>query len=162
MQNTSIRVWYFIGFFVCAAALTFVLFLEHVQGLMPCPTCQVQRVIVGLIAVTFLIAIFFTNKLMAKVYGVLVTLFSAVGMLFAGRQIFLQLMAKDDYKCIPTLHEAFSTMPIHRALETLFLHSGACNQISFEFLRLNLAEWGFFIFFVLAILALAQIPKFKV
>jgi len=159
MKNVSIRAWYFVGFAVCVLALTAVLFMEHVQGLEPCPTCQVQRIVVGLIAATFLVAVFFTNKGAAKLYGVIITCLSAFGMLFAGRQIYLQLAHSSHYECIPSMADAFDKMPFLEALKTLYLHSGACSQISFEFLKLNLAEWGFFTFFVLAILALVQIPK---
>lgn len=73
-------------FLGCAALLAFGLYLEHVEGLAPCPLCVVQRIEFVAVGLTCLAAALHgPQRRGRRVYAVLTLLFAGAGMASAGR-----------------------------------------------------------------------------
>lgn len=163
MRFPSIKVCYFLGFFICAAMIGFALHLEYADNLLPCPLCQLQRIIFCIIGILFFLAMLTpVKRITTIVYGFVIALFSSCGFLLAGRQIYLQhLPAGTQESCGAGLTYLFKVFSVNQALMMAIKGSGECAKVVWRFLGLNIAEWSFVIFALLAILALVQIARIR-
>jgi disulfide bond formation protein DsbB len=135
------RTWFAAGAAVCALLLGFGYFLQYVQGLDPCPLCQVQRAFYYLVGGAFLLGAMHGKFLPA--YGSLAALFSIGGIGTAGRQVWLQHLPADKVpQCGPDLEFMLKNLPLSRTLEKLFTGTGECAVVDWSFLGLSIAEWS--------------------
>lgn len=135
------RTWFAAGAGVCALLLGFGYFLQYVQGLDPCPLCQVQRAFYYLVGGAFLLGAVHGRFLPA--YGSLAALFSIGGIGTAGRQVWLQHLPADKVpQCGPDLDFMLKNLPLSRTLEKLFTGTGECAVVDWSFLGLSIAEWS--------------------
>jgi disulfide bond formation protein DsbB len=142
------RTWFAVGAAVCALLLGFGYFLQYVQGLDPCPLCQVQRAFYYLVGGAFILGAVHGRFLPA--YGSLAALFSIGGIGTAGRQVWLQHLPPDKVpQCGPDLAFMLKNMPLSRTLEKLFTGTGECAVVDWSFLGLSIAEWSLGWFLVL-------------
>ena len=75
----------------CGALMAAALWLQHVQGLEPCPLCILQRGAVIVLGVVLLAgAIHDPATVGRRVYGVLIAIAAAAGAAVAGRHVWLQ------------------------------------------------------------------------
>jgi disulfide bond formation protein DsbB len=101
MKSCNPRLIYLIGFIVICALLGLATYLENYKGMTPCSLCIFQRFILAFLGVV----VFFGAALNVKSIGRTIISFftifvSAVGMLFAGRQAWLQhLPPSQDGDC---------------------------------------------------------------
>jgi disulfide bond formation protein DsbB len=137
------------------------LWLEYGQGLEPCPLCVFQRVAVSAIGVIFLIA-FIHNPFQfgAAGYALLVLLAAGTGAAFAGRQVWLQSLPKDQ---VPACGMGFSymmdTMPFLQVLERVFAGSGECAEKGWELLGLAIPGWTLVFFVAITVYAFALVRR---
>ncbi len=142
------RTWFAAGAAVCALLLGFGYFLQYVQGLDPCPLCQVQRAFYYLVGGAFLLGALHGRFLPA--YGSLAALFAIGGIGTAGRQVWLQHLPADKVpQCGPDLAFMLRNLPLSRTLEKLFTGTGECAVVDWSFLGLSIAEWSLGWFLVL-------------
>lgn len=142
------RTWFAAGTAVCALLLGFGYFLQYVQGLDPCPLCQVQRAFYYLVGAAFLAGAAHGKFLPA--YGSLAALFAVGGIGTAGRQVWLQHLPADKVpQCGPDLDFMLKNLPLSRTLEKLFTGTGECAVVDWSFLGLSIAEWSLGWFLVL-------------
>ena len=142
------RTWFAAGAAVCALLLGFGYFLQYVQGLDPCPLCQVQRAFYYFVGGAFLLGAMHGKFLPA--YGSLAALFSIGGIGTAGRQVWLQHLPPDKVpQCGPDLEFMLKNLPLSRTLEKLFTGTGECAVVDWSFLGLSIAEWSLGWFLVL-------------
>jgi disulfide bond formation protein DsbB len=135
------RTWFAAGAAVCALLLGFGYFLQYVQGLDPCPLCQVQRAFYYLLGAAFLAGAAHGKFLPA--YGSLAALFAIGGIGTAGRQVWLQHLPADKVpQCGPDLEFMLKNLPLSRTLEKLFTGTGECAVVDWSFLGLSIAEWS--------------------
>jgi len=135
------RTWFAAGAAVCALLLGFGYFLQYVQGLDPCPLCQVQRAFYYLVGAAFLAGAAHGKFLPA--YGSLAALFAVGGIGTAGRQVWLQHLPADKVpQCGPDLDFMLKNLPLSRTLEKLFTGTGECAVVDWSFLGLSIAEWS--------------------
>jgi len=129
---------------VCALLLAFGYYLEHFQGLEPCPLCLVQRYFFFAVLATCLIAAIHAPKRTGNVvYGGLAALFAAGGLASAARQVWLQHLPPDQVpQCGPDLYFMLENFPLARTLKTLFAGTGECAVVDWTFLGLSIAEWS--------------------
>jgi protein dithiol:quinone oxidoreductase len=141
---------------VCALLLGFGYFLQHVQGLEPCPLCLVQRGFFYAIALLCLIAVAHGPKRVgAALYGALAALLALGGAAAASRQVWLQHLPADKVpQCGPDLFFMLENLPLSRTLEKLVQGSGECAAVDWKFLGLSIAGWSLVWFAVLALYAL--------
>jgi disulfide bond formation protein DsbB len=128
----------------CAALLGFGYYLQHGQGLEPCPLCLVQRgffYAVGVVCV--LAALHGPRRVGIVVYGILAALLASGGAATAARQVWLQHLPADQVpQCGPDLYFMLENLPLSRTLEKLVQGSGECAVVDWKFLGLSIAGWS--------------------
>ena len=151
---TISRLIFLFIFLSCAGLLGFGLYLEHVQGLEPCPLCILQRIAYIVVALIALVgAIHGPGKLMKIIYGNLIIIVSLTGAVIAGRQVWLQHLPPDQVpECGPGYDYLMEVFPLNEALSMIFTGSGECAEVQWTFLSLSIAEWSLAMFILLCIL----------
>lgn len=135
------------GFFSATILFAIALYFQYVVGLQPCPLCVVQRMIVGLLGVTFLFGAFSAKQLVLRVHSVLAFLISTLGMLVSLHHVRLQhLPASQVPSCGPALSYMLKHLPIKDTLRLLYVGTEDCASVSWQFLSLSMAEWLLIIF----------------
>ncbi|MDX1519339.1 MAG: disulfide bond formation protein B [Gammaproteobacteria bacterium] len=139
----------FLGIFIaCAGLLGFGLYLEHYQGLEPCPLCVLQRIAYIAVAIIALVAaIHGPAGLMKNVYAVLIMITSLAGAGIAGRQVWLQHLPPEKVpECGPGYDYLMEVFPLDDALGMIFTGSGECAEVDWTFLGFSIAEWSLVMF----------------
>ena len=141
---------------VCAALLGFGLYLQHVQGIEPCPLCMVQRgFFIAVMTVYVIAALHAPGRVGTWIYSAFVVLFAAGGAATASRQVWLQHLPPDKVpQCGPDLFFMLENMPLSRTLQKLIQGSGECAKVDWTFLGFSIAEWSLLWFIALAVYAL--------
>jgi protein dithiol:quinone oxidoreductase len=155
------RIGYLLGFLVCAGLMGWALWLQYGQGLEPCPLCVFQRIAVCAIGVVFLIA-FIHNPFRsgAAAYALLILVFAGTGAAFAGRQVWLQSLPKDQVPaCGMGISYMMDTMPFMDVLQKVFAGSGECAEKGWELLGLAIPGWTLVFFAAITIYAFALITR---
>ena len=137
----------------CALLLGFGYYLQHVQGLEPCPLCLVQRGFFYAVAAVCLVgAAHGPRRVGAAAYAVLAALLAAGGAATASRQVWLQHLPPDKVpQCGPDLFFMLENLPLSRTLEKLVQGSGECAAVDWTFLGLSIAGWSLVWFVALAV-----------
>ena len=93
------------GFLLCVALMATALWLQHVEGLEPCPLCVLQRGAVIVLGVVMLAgALHDPATLGRRVYGVMIVVGAAAGGAVAGRHVWLQSLPPGEApECGPGL-----------------------------------------------------------
>lgn len=152
----SFRLAAAVGALVCALLLGFGYYLQHVEGLDPCPLCLLQRgffyAVMGIFIVAALHAPLGAGS---TVYASLATLFAAGGLAAAARQVWLQHLPPERVpQCGPDLYFMLENFPLSRTLKTLISGTGECAVVDWTFLGLSIAEWSLAWFAALFLYAL--------
>jgi disulfide bond formation protein DsbB len=142
---------------VCALLLGYGYYLQHAQGLEPCPLCLVQRgFFYGVATVCLIAAVHGPARTGSVLYGVLALLLALGGAATAGRQVWLQHLPADKVpQCGPDLFFMLENLPLARTLEKLVQGSGECAAVDWKFLGLSIAGWSLLWFVLLAAYAVA-------
>ena len=139
---------------VCVGLLAFALYLQHYQGLNPCPMCIVQRYALIFVAVFAGLASA-SGKKSLWIIGTLLTLVAAVlGAYTAANQSWLQWFPPETVSCGRDLYGMIETFPLKRAIPMIFRGGGDCTAVDWTFLGGSIANWSFvwFVVFGLAML----------
>ena len=137
----------------CVAMFAFGMYLQHFEGLEPCPMCIVQRY--ALIAVGVLAAVggwVVSGKWQKLVAGLLV-LKAGFGAFVAARQSLLQWNPPEVLSCGRDFYGMIESFPLKRAIPMIFKGSGDCSTVDWTFLGLTIANWSFLWFAGFAVLA---------
>lgn len=160
MQWGSYRVISGLLFLGSVIGMAFALYLEHVQGLEPCPLCVFQRI--GLISLGLISLIAFIHNPISNGFkrgyaflGTLSILWSAG---VAARHVWLQHLPPDQVpSCGPGLDYWLDTLPMKSVFEQVLTGSGECAKVDWTFLGQSLPVWAFVFFAVLVIVSVWQI-----
>src|SRR5258705_6670453 len=116
------KVSYLLGFLVCAGLMGWALWLQYGMGLEPCPLCVFQRIAVSAVGIIFLVAFVHNPRdFGAAIYAGLVLVFAGAGAAFAGRQVWLQSLPKDQVPaCGPGLSYMMESMPYLDVVKKVF------------------------------------------
>ncbi|MCG8324135.1 MAG: disulfide bond formation protein B [Thiotrichales bacterium] len=147
------RVVFLAIFLCCAGLMGFGLYLEHVEGIEPCPLCILQRMAYIVVAIVALLAaIHGTEHVMKKIYGGLILLTSIAGGGVAARQVWLQHLPPDQVpECGPGYDYLMEVFPLDEALGMIFTGSGECAEVDWTFLSFSIAEWSLLMFGILGV-----------
>ena len=135
----------------CVGMLAFGLYLQHFQGLEPCPMCIVQRYALILVAVCAGLASLRGQKGWWMSWTGLAVLFSGFGAFTAARQSWLQWFPPEVSMCGRDFFGMIENYPIRRAIPMIFKGSGDCTAIDWTFLGGSIANWSFLWFAAFAI-----------
>jgi protein dithiol:quinone oxidoreductase len=135
--------------------LAFGLYLQHAEGLEPCPLCVFQRLCFIAVAVIALVAsIHGPSGWLRRVYAADIALVSVVGAGIAGRQVWLQHLPADRVpECGPGLEFMLDTSPLLDVIATVLKGSGDCAVVDWTFLGFSIAEWSLACFVGLTLFA---------
>ena len=141
---TMIRLFYPAVFLGCSGLLGFGLYLEHVQGLEPCPLCIFQRIAYILVALVALAATIHDPRSWGRyVYSGLMLITAGTGLGIAGRQTWLQHLPPDKVPaCGPGLEYMLEVFPLADALKMVLSGSGECAEVQWTFSGFSIAEWS--------------------
>lgn len=147
MKITS-RLAYFLGFIVICGLLAFATYLQKVKGVNPCPLCIFQRfVFIALGAVFLLAAILNLKKIGNIIFSSVAYIIALVGILLAGRQVWLQHVPRSaGFDCAASLEYMMQSLPIKQVLEKVLMGTSECTLVDWQFLNLSLAEWSLICF----------------
>ena len=136
------------AFLVCAALIATALTMQYALKLEPCPLCIFQRVFVFALGGIALVAAIHDPGLAGRrVYGVLIVVFGVLGMIVAGRHVWLQILPADQVpECGPGLEYMLNAFPLTEALSLVFRGSGECADVQWVFLGLTIPGWTLVIF----------------
>lgn len=151
MQIQS-RPTYFLTFIVISGLLLFSLYLQFYQGVLPCPLCSLQRIaFLFIAALSFLTAILFRFRCLRLLFNFITFIFADVGILLAGRQIWLQhFPPPGSSECSPSLQYMIEVLPMNEVIQKVFTGSAECTDVSWSFLHINMAEWALLWFIFLS------------
>ncbi|ABR89174.1 disulfide bond formation protein [Janthinobacterium sp. Marseille] len=134
--------------FVSLALLAVALYLQHVEGMLPCPLCVIQRYAFAAIAIICLIAVYLPRGA-AKVATALAALSAIAGAGVAGWHIYIK--ANPTVSCgIDPLETSLNTIPTAKLLPFLFQADGLCTTEYAPILGLSLPQWALVWFAVIA------------
>ena len=136
------------GFALCVALMATALWLQHVEGLEPCPLCVLQRGAVIAVGVVMLAgALHDPAKSGRRVYGALTVLGAAAGGAVAGRHVWLQSLPPGEVpECGPGLEYMLSAFPLTDVVEMVLRGSGECAEVQWTFLSLSIPQWTLVMF----------------
>jgi disulfide bond formation protein DsbB len=137
---------------VCTLSLLFALYVQHVEGINPCPLCIMQRIAMMLTGLCALIALCW-NKLTrsSSMWLGLSCIFAIVGLATSLRHTYMQYTPQTSMSCGPGLEYWIETLPISQVLSHIFLGVGDCGKIDWYFLGLSMPVWVSVIFLVIFI-----------
>lgn len=136
--------------------MAYAYYAQYVLKLEPCPLCMFQRVAVLLIGVVCAVAALHRpGTLGSRGYAMFGLMASLLGMLIAGRHIWLQSLPKDQLpSCAPPLDFMWNNFPFGDMLRTVLMTSGECANIDWQFLGLSMPVWTFVWFTGIAVVML--------
>lgn len=142
-----------LGFAICAAMIGYAYFAQYVQGYMPCPLCEFQRMaMIATGAVFALAAIHDPRGFGHRIYAFGVLLVAGGGAAVAWRHVWLQGLPPDQVPaCGPGLDYMLDTLPFTKVLSKVFTGSGECAQIDWQFLGLSMPGWTLIVFIGLGV-----------
>ena len=161
MTSIKTRTIFLLVFLCCLGLISFGLYLQHVDGLEPCPLCILQRyafVAIGLVALVA--GIHGPKKIGMRLYGIGIALFSLAGITVASRHVWLEHLPKNEAPaCGPGLDFIVDSFPLSKALPMIFKGSGECAEVQWRFLGLSISEWAlawFLLFLLTAVMVLVR------
>ncbi|MEM6998512.1 MAG: disulfide bond formation protein B [Pseudomonadota bacterium] len=160
---TITRLFYLALFTICLSLLGFGLYLEHAQGIEPCPLCAFQRMCyIAILFITLIGAIHNTQNILGTTYKILILIASLIGAGIAGRQVWLQHLPPELVpECGPGLEYMMEVFPFMDAMKMILSGSGECAEVHWTFLTLSIAEWSLICFSLIAIATLLVTLVFK-
>jgi disulfide bond formation protein DsbB len=149
------RLLFLLIFLGCIGLLGYAQFLQHVQGLLPCPLCVAQRVAYWLLGITALLAFLHNPKAIGRrIYSFLLCGFALTGAIIATRHAWL-IRYPEAFECGISPEEAFlNSLPIADRWPGMFEANGDCASIDWKLLSLTIPDWSLIAFIGLGSLAL--------
>ncbi|HQU99158.1 MAG TPA: disulfide bond formation protein B [Nitrosomonas sp.] len=141
------RLTFLFLFLFCGALLGYAQYLQHVQGLLPCPLCVAQRVAYWLVGLLAFVAYWHNpGTLGMRLYGFLITIFALLGGIIAARHAWL-IRYPNSFECGISPEEAFlNSLPIASWWPGMFEANGDCAKIDWQFLNLTIPDWSLLAF----------------
>ncbi|MCE1118760.1 MULTISPECIES: disulfide bond formation protein B [Pseudomonas] len=161
MSLACLRSLFFPAFLASFAVLVASFRLESVVGLVPCALCFSQRLMLGLYALTSLVAVIHLPGVRGlRGYAWLTLLCAVAGALLAGRHVWLQGAPLPVVDCQLPVTQLMQ-QPIGEIARLLLLGSTDCVSISWSFLDLTLPEWSLLAFLLLGAVPLSWLLAYR-
>lgn len=157
MTRIPFRQLFALGFLGCVAGMAFALYLEHFQGLEPCPLCVFQRVALIATGMVFLAGAIHGPRAWGRwAYAAGAAVAAGAGIGLAWRHVWLQGLPPDQVPaCGPTLDYLMDMLPLREVVDLVLKGDGECAKVDGRFLGLSLPGWTLVAFVGFALYALA-------
>lgn len=163
MNVKSLRLYSILPVIASGLMLGYAYYVQYVEYLDPCPLCLVQRLVILIIGVLFLITFIYPPQaILRKVFTVLIVLVSLTGCAISARHIWLQNLPADEVPaCGLGLQYMLENFPIGSVIKDLFSGSGECAEITWRFIGLSMPAWTLitFIGFIIYTILWARLKK---
>jgi disulfide bond formation protein DsbB len=158
MKQISARATYLIGLIAVIALLGIVAYLQAFAGLDPCPLCILQRFTLILLGIVFFFGALIKLKKTGHFFiNLLAIVFSSLGALLAGRQVWLQhLPADQSAGCGASLDYMLQVFPLKDVLQKVLEGTSECSKVGIEFLHISLAAWSLICFCAFIVISVWQ------
>lgn len=125
-------------------------YLQHIEGLLPCPLCVAQRLAYwGLGLAAGLALIHRPQGIWRRIYGAFLTFFALIGGVIAARHAWL-IRYPESFECGISPEEAFlNALPIAEWWPGMFEANGDCANVDWVFLSLTIPDWSLIAFITL-------------
>ena len=143
----------------CIAMLAYGLYLQHVEGLEPCPMCIVQRYALFAVAIIAGVTAFSAGRGSQMGGAALMLLTAGFGAFVAARQSWLQWYPPEVASCGRDFYGMIETFPLQRAIPMIFKGGGDCTKVDWTFLGGSIANWSFLCFSGIAVVALVLMAR---
>jgi protein dithiol:quinone oxidoreductase len=146
-------------FFICILFLAVAAYLQYRVGLIPCPLCLIQRFLITLLGLLFLMGGLFNFAALARCFlHTLTFLLAILGAIVAGRQLWLEHFPTGQLlSCQATFAHYSGSVYFHKLIELFFQGTSNCGSGNWQFLHLSMPTWTLLLFVLLAVVALRQI-----
>lgn len=137
-------------FLSCAGLIGYALYLQEIEGLLPCPLCVMQRIAYWLIGLIALLAFLHQPRLIGqRIYSGFMIVFALTGAIVAGRQAWL-VRFPQAFECGISPEEAFlNALPLAQWWPSMFEANGDCTDNDWQFLTLTIPDWSLIAFLTL-------------
>lgn len=144
-----------------AGLLTAALYFQHVLDLQPCIKCIYQRTAVVGILLAALIPLI-KNNIITRFIGFTIWGYSAFEGLRAAQSHLEVIFAENPFFAICDIVPNFpSFMPLHEWLPAIFAATGDCDDDTWQFFGMGMANWLEILFSAyLAVLAIVLVAQF--
>lgn len=117
------------------------LYFQHAMDLQPCIKCIYQRTaVVGVLLAGMLPLIY--NHITTRVLAYLVWAYSAIQGLISAREHLDIIFAANPFLAVCDIIPNFPAfMPLHEWIPSIFAATGECNENSWQFLGMGMANW---------------------
>lgn len=139
---------------ISLALIAFALYLQHVEKMLPCPLCIIQRYLFAGVALICLICALLPNSVAKPGAGLgLLTALGGAGV--AGWHMWLQ--AHPALSCgIDPLETSLNKIPTATLLPGIFKADGLCSTGYAPIMGLSIPQWSF-VWFVIFAIVLAMV-----
>ncbi|MDQ3186688.1 MAG: disulfide bond formation protein B [Pseudomonadota bacterium] len=152
-MKPGIRAVFLLIFLGCAGLVSYALYLQLIENLLPCPLCVVQRIAYWLVGLIALMA-FFCYPRGRLIYSGMMAVFAFTGAVIALRQAWL-VRYPEAFECGISPEEKFlNALPISRWWPTMFEAIGDCADTTWKFASLTLPDWSAIFFLIFGCLAI--------
>jgi disulfide bond formation protein DsbB len=142
---------------ISLALLAVALYLQHVEKMLPCPLCIIQRYAFAAIALICLVSVALPRGA-AKAGAGLAAIAALAGAGVAGWHLWIK--ANPSTSCgIDPLETSLNTIPTAKLLPFMFQADGLCTTDYAPILGLSIPQWALAWFVVLAIVLLGTALK---
>ncbi|MFI4918630.1 MAG: disulfide bond formation protein B [Legionellales bacterium] len=129
------------------------LYFQYVVGLHPCPLCLMQRLCIFLLLILLGLSLRTVKK--AHVVSLMQVVVAGAGLVFALRQLWLQLLpAGSASACMPGLEILIKYFPWQTVARALFWGTGACGEVTWSLFGVSMAGWSGLYFLVMVLFSL--------
>jgi len=134
-------------------------YLEIVVGLEPCPLCIIQRIILLILTILFLLGTLFPLiNLARRLYHFFVFIIAGLGVAVAGWHVWLTTLPREQVPpCEASIYIMLKYMPFKQVVNNILQAGGDCSNVSWHFLNLNLPTWSLITFTILMLIAVWQV-----
>lgn len=161
MLPARLRTFFLPACLASVAVLVVSFYLERSLGLMPCPLCFSQRLLLAVHAFICLCAVLHApGSAGLRHYARAALASSGAGALLAARHVWLQGAGSVSQGSLGPIWPVFERS-WSEAARQLLLGGQDCNSLTWSFLDLTLPEWSLLAFLLLAALPLTYLMAYR-
>ncbi|PYB70523.1 disulfide bond formation protein B [Pseudomonas sp. LB-090624] len=161
MLPARLRTFFLPACLAALAVLAASMYLENVLGLVPCPLCLSQRLLLGVYGLLSLAALVQAPGTRGiRLYAQVTLGCSLAGALLAARHVWLQGAGGASHVCPAPIGQLLVNS-WREATRQLLFGGPDCHSLTWSFLDLTLPEWSLLAFLLLAALPLSYLLAYR-